>query len=103
MKKFLFIIYGPPAESEGDRAAGMAEMAAWYKTLGPALIDPGAPFIGAKSVSQTGVQNGPIGPHAAGYNLVQAPSLAAATELAQGCPLLQHGRRITVFEAFAPM
>lgn len=101
MKKYLFVVYGPSAEDEGERAAGMAEMAGWYQSLGSALLDPGAPFTGAKTVSQNGVENGANGPNASGYNLVQADSLEAATELAKGCPLLKHGRRVTVFETFS--
>ncbi len=103
MTKFLFIVYGPPAESEGERAAGMAAMAEWYRSLGQALVDPGAPFIGASTVSEARIENGAIGPNASGYNFVQAASLAAAAELARGCPLLKHGRRINVFETFEPM
>ena len=103
MSKFLFIVYGPPAESEGERAAGMAAMAEWYKSLGQALVDPGAPFIGASTVSEAGIEDGAIGPNASGYNFVQAASLAAAAELARGCPLLKHGRQITVYEALDAM
>lgn len=103
MKKYLFVVYGPRAEGEGERAAGMAEMASWYRSLGSALVDPGAPFTGARTVSQNGVENAANGPNASGYNIVQAGSLDAAAELAQGCPLLKHGRRITVFEALDAM
>jgi hypothetical protein len=101
MKKFLLVVYGPAAENEADRGAGMAEMATWYKSLGSTLVDPGAPFTGAKTVSDNGAENGPNGPNASGYSIVQAASLDAAAELARGCPLLKHGRRITVFETFA--
>jgi len=97
MKKYLFVVYGPSADSEQDRAAGMALMAEWYRSLGSALVDPGAPFTGARTVSDDGVGDA-IGPNATGYNLVQADSLAAATELAGLCPLLKHGRKVTVFE-----
>ncbi len=72
MKTYLFVVYGPTAEGEGERAAGMAEMASWYKSLGSALVDPGAPFTGAKTVPQNGVENGANGPNASGYNMVQA-------------------------------
>jgi hypothetical protein len=102
VNKYLFVVYGPPAESEAERGAGMAAMAGWYKALGSALTDPGAPFTGVKTVSQSGVENGGIGPNATGYTFVQARSLDAAAELAKGCPLLQHGRRIAVFETFSP-
>jgi hypothetical protein len=97
MKKYLFVVYGSSADSEQDRAAGMALMAEWYRSLGPALVDPGAPFTGARTVSDEGV-GAAIGPNATGYNLVQAESLEAATRLAGLCPLLKHGRQVTVFE-----
>ena len=97
MRKFLLVVYGPSADSEADRAAGMAMMADWYRSLGPAPVDPGAPFTGAKTVSGKAV--GPaVGPNATGYNIVQAESMEAAVELAAKCPLLAHGRQISVFE-----
>lgn len=97
MKKYLLVVYGPPAENEQERAAGMAMMADWYKSLGSALVDPGAPFTNARTVSADGVGEA-AGPNATGYNAVQADSLEAAISLARLCPLLQHGRSITVFE-----
>jgi hypothetical protein len=98
MNKYLFVVCGPPAENESERAAGMAAMAAWYGSMGTALVDPGSPFTRSKTVTESGVDDTAIGPHASGYNIVQADSLAAATDLAKGCPLLKHGRRIAVFE-----
>jgi hypothetical protein len=100
MKKYLLVVYGPAAENEQDRAAGMAMMAEWYRSLGPALVDPGAPFTAARTVSSNGVGTA-IGPSATGYNVVEAESLEAATALAELCPLLQHGRQVTVFETFS--
>lgn len=97
MKKYLLMVYGPPAENEQERTAGMALMAEWYRALGPALIDPGAPFTAARTVSAEGTGDA-IGPSATGYNIVQAESLEAANALAGLCPLLQHGRKVTVFE-----
>jgi len=97
MKKYLFVVYGPSADSEQDREVGMALMAEWYRSLGPALVDQGAPFTGARTVSDGGVGDA-IGPNATGYTMVQAESLEAATRLAGLCPLLKHGRQVTVFE-----
>ena len=97
MKKYLLVVYGPSADNEADRAAGMAMMADWYRSLGAALVDPGAPFTGAKTVSGSSI--GPaVGPNATGYNIVQAESMEAAVDLAARCPLLAHGRQISVFE-----
>ena len=97
MKRYLFIVYGPAADSEQERAMGMALMAEWYRSLGSALVDPGAPFVGARTVSDGGVGTA-IGPNATGFNMVQAESMEDAIELAKKCPLLQHGRQVTVFE-----
>lgn len=97
MKKYLLVVHGPSADNEEERAAGMAMMAEWYRSLGDALVDPGAPFTGARTVSANGVGDA-IGPHATGYNIVQAESLDVASGLAKLCPLLKHGRTVTVFE-----
>ena len=97
MKKFLLVVYGAVAESEAQRSAGMGEMAAWYGSLGSALVDPGAPFVGGRTVTDDGVGDA-IGPNATGYSMLQADSMEAATALVQGCPLLKHGRMLTVFE-----
>jgi len=97
MKRYLFIVYGQSADSEQERAAGMALMAEWYRSLGPALVDPGAPFTAARTVSDGAVGDA-IGPNATGYNMVQAESLEAAIDLAALCPLLKHGRQVSVFE-----
>jgi hypothetical protein len=102
VKQFLIVIYGPLAEDEAERSAGMAAMAAWYKSLGASLLDPGAPFVAVRSVSDAAIEPGPIGPNVSGYNLVQADSIAAAAELAKGCPLLKFGLRIAVYETFRP-
>ncbi len=102
--KYLLLVHGPMVENEAERAAGMAEMAEWYRALGTALVDPGSPFTGGvKTVSQEGVKDGPIASQATGYNIVEAPSLDVASKLAEGCPLLKAGRRIVVYEAFSAM
>jgi hypothetical protein len=95
--KYLFVVYGPSADTEAERAMGMQLMAEWYRSLGTALVDPGAPFTGACTVSDTGA-GAAIGPNATGFNVVQAGSMDEAIALAQKCPLLAHGRQVTVFE-----
>jgi hypothetical protein len=37
--KYVLLVHGPMAENEAERAAGMAEMADWYGTLGTALVE----------------------------------------------------------------
>ena len=43
------------------------------------------------------------GGSASGYSILSADSLDAAAEMAKGCPVLQGGATITVYETFAVM
>jgi hypothetical protein len=40
---------------------------------------------------------------ASGYSVIEADSLDAATDLAKGCPVLQGGASVSVFETFEVM
>jgi hypothetical protein len=58
----------------------------------------------AKSIAADGrVSVGPIGPMAGGYSIIQADSLDAAVEIAKGCPVLQGGAQISVYETLQVM
>jgi hypothetical protein len=91
---------GSMAETEAEQAAVMQKWGAWFGGLGSAVVDGGNPFAaGAKSVSGDGkVHDGPIGTMATGYSIISASSLDAAAELAKGCPVLDSGGQITVYE-----
>jgi hypothetical protein len=69
------------------------------------VVDPGNPFTpAAKAVSKDGsVRNGPAGSMASGYSIVQAESLDKAAQMAKGCPVLQGGAEISIFETFNVM
>jgi hypothetical protein len=102
--KYVLLYHGEAAENEQQRAAGIEAMAAWYRQLGKALADGGAPFTGAtKTVSSNGTQEGAIGPMPTGYSILEARSLAEATEIAKGCPLLRSGRKAVLYETFSAM
>jgi hypothetical protein len=101
----LLYIGGSMAESEAEQAAVMEAWGAWFAGLGSALVDGGNPFTPVvKSIESNGqVTNGPIGIAATGYSILKANSLDAAMELAKGCPVLQSGGQISVYEAFPIM
>jgi hypothetical protein len=102
--KYVLLYHGQAAENAEERTAGMQAMAAWYRQLGSALADAGAPFTGAtKTVSSNGTQEGAIGPTPTGYSILEAKSLAEATEIAKGCPLLRSGRKAVLYETFSAM
>ena len=104
MAKYL-LLYGAGRmpETDEEQAQVMKAWEAWFTELGPAVADPGNPFTpGAKKIAANGsVSDTPSS--AGGYSVVEADSLDQATKLAGGCPVLQGGSDITVFETFEVM
>lgn len=49
------------------------------------------------------MSDGAVGTPASGYSIIKADSLDAAVKMAQGCPVLQGGAKISVYETFAVM
>jgi len=106
MAKFVLLYSGGsmPA-TEAEQAAVLQAWGAWYDGMGSAVVDPGNPFTPmAKSISSDGtVSDGPAGTMASGYTIISADSLDAATGMAKGCPVLQGGGQISVYETFNVM
>lgn len=96
---------GGMPETEEEQAAVMAAWGAWYASMGEAVVDGGNPFTPvAKHIAADGtVGDGPIGTMASGYTIVRAGSIDAAVGLAKGCPMLDGGGQITVYETFPAM
>lgn len=106
MANFLLLYTGggmPASPAEQQKV--MAEWGVWMGKLGTALIDGGNPFTPkAKTIGSDGkVSDGPVGTIATGYSVIKADSLAAAVELAKGCPVLKGGAKISVYETFPAM
>jgi len=106
MANFVLLYSGGsmPA-TEAEQAAVMQAWGAWYQRLGSAVVDGGNPFTPvAKSIASDGtVSDGPIGTPASGYTIIAADSLNAAVGMAKGCPVLQGGGQISVYETFNVM
>jgi hypothetical protein len=96
---------GSMPETEAEQAVVLGAWDAWYKGLGDAVVDLGNPFTpAAKSIASDGtVNDGPVGPMATGYTVIKANSLDEAVEMSRGCPVLQGGAEISVFETFSMM
>jgi hypothetical protein len=96
---------GSMPETEADQAVVMGAWDEWSKALGDAVVDLGNPFTpAAKSIASDGtVSDGPVGSMASGYSVLKADSLDEAVEMSRGCPVLQGGAQITVFETFSVM
>jgi hypothetical protein len=95
---------GQMPETDEDRATVMKAWDVWMHQLGPGLKDGGNPFTpgAAKTITADGAVRDGAG-SASGYSILTADSLDAATEMAKGCPVLQGGAQIEVYETFAVM
>jgi hypothetical protein len=107
MANFVLIYSGGgsmPA-TEAEQAAVIKAWGAWYDGLGSAVVDGGNPFTpNAKSIASDGtVRDGPVGTPATGYTIIKADSLDEAVAKAKGCPILQGGGQISVYETFNVM
>lgn len=84
------------ASTPEAQAKIMAAWGAWYGTLGSAVVDGGTPFGDRTAVSPAG----PTDPASAlgGYTIVSAASLTEAAGLTAGCPVLDDGGTVDVYE-----
>jgi hypothetical protein len=106
MSKYVLLYNGGSMpESEADQKQALKAWEGWFSSLGKAVVDQGDPFTpNAKSVMSNGsVSNGPVSGMATGYSIIEANSLDEAVKLAKGCPVLQGGAQISVFETAGMM
>jgi len=95
---------GGMPETEEEQAAVMQAWNTWMEGLGAALKDGGNPFSpgAAKTIGADGSIRDGDGT-ATGYSIIQADSLDGAADLAKGCPVLEGGASITVYETVSVM
>lgn len=95
MGKFVLVYQGGGmADTEEAQQASMAAWGAWFGALGSAVVDGGAPFGASAAVG-----GGPAKAGATGYSILQADDLDGAVKLAEGCPVLNDGGSVDVYEA----
>lgn len=107
MAKYVLVYYGGGGmpQTEAQQKASMEAWGAWLGGLGSAVTDAGNPFSGAVSTVAPGgsTREGGVGEPASGYSIVEADSLAGATDLAKGCPILGGGGSVAVYETINVM
>jgi hypothetical protein len=89
MTTFLFA-YRAAKDYQGTSATA-EEWRAWFESLGGNVEEIGNSVFDRGSVGDTGPET-VLG----GHSLIRADSLAEATELAKGCPTLEHGGGVEV-------
>jgi hypothetical protein len=85
---------GAMAENEEAQQAAMAAWGAWFGSLGPAIVDGGAPFGASAAVGGGGSRSG-----LTGYSILEAADLNAAVKMGEGCPIIADGGSVDVYEA----
>ena len=92
MKNYAFFYYGEPKfDNPEEGAKEQASFMAWVSSLGDAVVNPGTPLETAKTVSASGVSDGPSSNRLTGFSVVKADNMEAAIEMARGCPFLKVG------------
>ena len=99
MAKFVYLYSGgqmaetPEAQEESMRVWG-----AWFSTLGSSVADIGNPFGAGSTVTGEGATTGGAS-KLGGYSVVEAASLDEAAAKADGCPVLDSGGSVEIYEA----
>jgi hypothetical protein len=92
MSKFLFAYRAPQNYRRGS-ADTVAAWNGWFESMGANVVDIGNPVVERSTLGSCAADS-VLG----GYSLITAEDLAAAVELAKGCPFLQQGGGIEVGE-----
>jgi hypothetical protein len=105
MSDFVFLYRGGSMpEGEAAQAQVMDAWTGWFTQLGSTVKDGGNPFTPqGKSLSPDGSVSDIDGTLASGYSIIEADSFAAALDIAKGCPVLQGGASVEVYETFPVM
>ena len=106
MNNFLLVYTGGGMpETEEEQALVLKGWEVWFEKLGDHLVDGGNP-TGPKALTirnDKTVVDGPDGKMATGYSMIKADSLDVALELAKGCPMLDGGGNISLYEIIPAM
>ena len=99
MPKFLVTYHGSnmPHDPESMARARDAFMQ-WAGKTGAALVDPGSPIVGARTVSSKGTHDGYADDQFNGWSVVEAADLNAAAKLVADHPFSGRGGVLQISE-----
>jgi hypothetical protein len=99
MAKFVLIFHGGENPDQPSPEV-MDRWMAWFGELGASVVDMGAPFGASATVASDRTPSEGTGPDPAnGYTIIEAANLHDAVVMAKGCPGLDGGGSIKVYEA----
>jgi S1-C subfamily serine protease len=101
MAKFLYLYSGGEmADTPEAQEEQMQAWTAWFGSLGDSVVDMGNPFGAGTTVTNGGSRDGATS-KLGGYSIINAESLDEAATNAKGCPVLQSGGSVEVYEALS--
>jgi hypothetical protein len=99
MAKFVYLYSGGQiAETSEAQEEAMQVWTSWFGSLGDSVVDMGNPFSASSTVAPGGASDGATS-KLSGYSIINADSLGEAAKKADGCPVLQSGGSVEVYEA----
>ncbi len=87
----IFYIGGKEPESPEAGQAHFARWQQWLGDLGPAVVNPGQPLKGSKTISNGKVTDTPKMRATTGWTIVEAADQDAALKIAADCPFTEMG------------
>jgi hypothetical protein len=100
MAKYLLAYSGGSMpESPAEQQAVMEKWMAWFGDMGSALVDGGSPLAPSATIKPGGAVSRGASLAISGYSVIEAGNAEQASKMAQGCPLLDAGGTVEVFES----
>jgi YCII-related domain len=100
MAKYLLAYSGGSMpESPAERQKVVEQWMGWFGELGNALVDGGSPLAPSATIKPGGAVTSGAGMGISGYSIIEASDGEEATKMAQGCPLINAGGTIEVYES----
>ena len=90
---------GAMAKTEAEQKAQMEKWMHWFGGLGSSVVDAGGPFGHSRTISSSGSKADGGSAGLTGYSILEAGDLAEAVRKTKGCPVLDSGGSVEVYES----
>ena len=99
MTQFVYLYSGgPTAETPEAQEVDAGIRGTWFGALGDSVVAIGNPFAAGRGNRPTVSTQGGAS-KLSGYSIVEAASLDEAAAKADGCPVVQYGGSVEVYQA----
>ena len=89
---------GSMPETPAEQQKAMEQWMAWFGEMGSAVVDAGSPLAPTATIKPGGSVSPGAGMGLSGYSIIEAGDGEEATKMASGCPLLNGGGSIEIYE-----